>query len=273
MAPTPSLDSLDHEALQNWLPRALRGQEPLPRLTPDESLHIAIERLEKTLKPATRASVRDASLHWVREFCARGDNDSTYVEELLALASTFKIHDATPLLSELASADNRLTQLEPDVRLAVLAALVDLSPPQLPEFWEDILQRSPKDYAALALSGLLAINPDRAVRLLPSMPDTELSGRSAVLKLDLAWDDLPPKDRFRFVDEIQKVLPLSGDRFAAPVRAWLDVKRSAGSESAGLRKAIAAEDLRAALAKKLGPEADPRELSPKLRTSSNRNAA
>jgi len=62
-----SIDDLNHDEIRAWLERALRGQEPLPRLTPDEFPHLGILRLEKTLKPATRDSLRDGALQLVRQ--------------------------------------------------------------------------------------------------------------------------------------------------------------------------------------------------------------
>ncbi len=215
-----SISELSHNEIRDWLSRALRGKESLPRLTPDESPHLGILRLEKTLKPAARDSLRDACYELVREFCVDGIGDAAYVEELLALTSAFKKPESVQLLAQLVDRFPQLPQTSDEVRLAVLAALVDTPPPQPPAFWQGVLKQDPEKYAGLALSGLLATHPAQAINLLPAMPDTERAGQAVALKLDLTWDDLPPKKRFQFVQDIQAKVPQCGSHFAGPVMTW-----------------------------------------------------
>ena len=89
------------------------------------------------------------------------------------------------------------------------------------------------------------------------MPDTERAGQAAALKLDLAWDDLPPKQRHRFVQDIQAVLVRCGSRFVGPVRAWANSKIAPRGPEAN-------PGLWDALRKSLGPEVAPRTHTPKL---------
>lgn len=219
-----SLNDLSHGEILAWLERALRGQELLPRLTPDESPHLGILRLEKSLKPAARDSLRDGCLQLVRQFCAEGRGKTAYVEELLCLASAFKSPESVQMLAQLARDFPEFPGICVEVRIAVLAALVDTPPPQPPEYWNHILKQAPEDYAGLALSGVLATNPAEAIRMLSALPDTERVGQAAALKLDLAWDDLPPRQRFQFIQGIQAILPQCGSRSAGAVRAWADSK-------------------------------------------------
>lgn len=252
-----SIDDLRHEEIRRWLERALRGQEPLPLLTRDEFPHLGILRLEKTLKPATRDSLREGALQLVRRFCADGQGETAYLEELLALVSAFRDPEAAQMLVRLAEHFPDVSQISTEIRLAVLAALVDMSPPQPVEFWARIFRQDPEQYAGLVLSGMLAINPACAIELLPKMPDTERAGQAAALKLDLAWDDLPPKQRHRFVQDIQAVLTRCGSRFVGPVRAWANSKIAPRGPEAN-------PGLWAALRKSLGPEVAPRTHTPKL---------
>ena len=252
-----SVDDLNHEEIRNWLERALRGQEPLPLLTRDEFPHLGILRLEKTLKPATRDSLREGALQLVRRFCADGQGETAYLEELLALVSAFRDPEAVQMLVRLAEHFPDVSQISTEIRLAVLAALVDMSPPQPVEFWVRIFRQDPEQYAGLVLSGMLAIDPACAIELLPKMPDTERAGQAAALKLDLAWDDLPPKQRHRFVQDIQAVLTRCGSRFVGPVRAWANSKIAPRGPEAN-------PGLWAALRKSLGPEVAPRARTPKL---------
>ncbi len=253
-----SIESFDHEEIRAWLKRALRGKEPLPLLTRDEFPHLGIVRLEKTLKPATRDSLRDGALQLVRQFCVDGCGETTYMQELLALTAAFKQPEAVQMLARLADNFSDSPHISTEIQLAVLAALVDMSPPQSVEFWVRIFNRDPEKYAGLALSGVLAINPARAIELLPKMPDTERAGQAAALKLDLTWDDLPAGQRPRFVRNVQNVLRRCGCRFAGPVRAWVDLKEES-------RPANVNSGLFAALFESLGPaEVDPRWRSPRL---------
>jgi hypothetical protein len=234
-----SIDERNHEEIRAWLQRALRGQEPLPLLTRDEFPHLGILRLEKTLKPATRDSLRDGALQLVRQFCADGRGEIAYLEELLALTSAFRNPEAVQMLARLAEKFPHLSHVTVEIRLAVLAMLVDTPPPQSVEFWDGILKQDPEKYAGLVLSGVLAVNPARAIELLPAMPDTERAGQAAALKLDLAWDDLQPNQRSRFVWDIQSVLAQCGSRFAGPVRAWVNSKEEPRATTANPSLSVA----------------------------------
>jgi hypothetical protein len=222
--PVP-INDLSHEDICAWLKRALHGQVPLPRFSPDESPYLGILRVDKQAKPAARDSLRDGCLQLIREFCAEGRGEASYVEELLALASAFRIPEAVELLADLARRFADLPGISVEVRLAVLATLVDTPPPRDMAFWETMLAQDPANYAGLALSGVLAINPEQAVAILPRLPDSERMGQAAALKLDLTWDGLPSKGRFQFVEDIRTILPRCGQIFANSVRVWTDSKQ------------------------------------------------
>jgi hypothetical protein len=177
-----SINDLGHKDIQAWLKRALQGQEPLPRLTSDESHYLGVCRLEKTLKPAARDSVREGCRQLVRQFCADGSGQPAYLEELLSLASVFEDPETVNELSALVQESPKFPNLPAEVRLSVLATLVDTPPPQSAEFWEAILRKNSRTYASFALSGVLAIDPERAIAMLPSLPDDE------------QWDRPPPSN-------------------------------------------------------------------------------
>ena len=125
-----TINDLSHEDIRAWLKRALHGNEPLPRLTPDESPSLGVLRLDRELKPAARDSLRDGCLYLVREFCADGRGEVSYLEELLSLASAFRNPEAVEMPAKLATRFPELPDLSPEVRLAVLAALADTPPPR-----------------------------------------------------------------------------------------------------------------------------------------------
>ena len=259
MSATDSINGLSHEDIRAWLKRALQGREALPRLSPDESPYLGVLRLEKQLKPAARDSLRDACLQLVREFCAEGSGEKSYVEELLALTSAFKNPEAVEKLANLPVRLPELPHTPVEVRLAILAALIDTPPPRDLAFWEKILAQDPENYAASALSGVLATNPEQAIAMLPCFPDSEPLGQAVALKLDLTWDELPPRERFQFVRDIQAILPRCRQRFAAPVQVWADSKRQT-------RTVAANPSLFAGITQILGPDSSPRTRNPRLCT-------
>ncbi|MGA2659725.1 MAG: hypothetical protein ABSH34_19635 [Verrucomicrobiota bacterium] len=257
MNATVSINDLGHEDIRAWLKRALQDQEALPRLSPDESPYLGILRLERELKPAARDSLRDACLRLVREFCADGSGEASYVEELLALTSAFKDPEAVYMLAELAARFPELPRTSAQVRLAVLATLVDTPPPRDMAFWEMMLGQDPQRYAGMTLSGVLGTNPEQAVAMLPRFPDSERLGQAAALKLDLTWDDLPPRERFLFVQDTQAILPRCGRCFGGPVQAWTDSKRRT-------RAVAASPSLPAGITRILGLESSARTLNSRL---------
>jgi len=215
-------DELTHDQIRQWLDRALRGQESLPHLTNDEPSYLAILRLEKSLRPATRDSLREGCRQLLSQFCLRGEGETEYLHQLLGLATTFNNWENAQMLAELAYRFPGLTEPSHEIRLSVLSALVDMSPPQTLEFWDRVRQQEPEHYGLLALSGTLATHPEEAVEILPQLPDDPHTGGAAALILELTWDDLPPDRRFRFARAVRTILGRCGSNVAAPVRAWAD---------------------------------------------------
>lgn len=266
MMNTPiSINDLSHEKICIWLKRALRGEEPLPQLTADEHPHLGILRLEKTLWPTTRKSISDGCLELIRQFSADGLGDDAYLQELLFLTAGFKNPEAVRILVQLARRFLKMPKISVEIRLAVLAALVDTPPPQPVAFWDDILKQDSEKYAGLALSGVLATNPAQAIKMLPAMPDAERAGQAAALKLDLTWDELPSKQRFLLVQDVEAILPRCGSHFASPVAAWMASKQTAITVNSNPK-------LRDALVRKLGPDSAPRYRTTKLGLDSRSGA-
>jgi hypothetical protein len=218
-----SIGLLNAGQILDWLDLALRGQQALPRMIADEQPHLSIFRLEKTQEMATRQSLRDACNILLRRFCAAGDGDTAYLQELLSLAARLKTPESVPMLVALANRFPVLPVLALEIRYAVLAVLVTGSPPQDYDFWHRILQQD-RRYAGRALSGALASNPMQAIQMLRDMPDSERSGETAAAKLDMAWDNLPANQRGQFVQVIQNALPHCGVQFAKPIKAWVTSK-------------------------------------------------
>jgi hypothetical protein len=253
------LNNLEHTEMQSWLKSALVGSETIPLLTPDESPYLAVLRLERHLKPHARDSLRDACRDLIGRFCAQGQGDLAFLQQLLGLASAFRDPETVAMLANLATRFPTLPHLSREIRLAVFATLVDTPPPQPPDFWAEILSQDPQTYAALALSGVLATHPMQAVQMLRAMPDTESMGRAAALKLELASDNLPPDKRFQFVQAVGRVLARCAPRFAGPVEAWVASQQSSRAPNPRI-------GLVAALGDALGDENSPKVVSARLRS-------
>ncbi|MGB8352941.1 MAG: hypothetical protein WCD79_03560 [Chthoniobacteraceae bacterium] len=215
------INGLDHEEIGAWLKNALCAREMLPKSTPDEFPHRAILRLERELSPATRDSLRDNCLRFVREFCVNGNGDPAYLEELFSLTAAFNIQEATLALAQFASRLPEIKNITMRVKLAALSSLADMTPPQPYNFWNKILKQDPEHYSGVALSGALATAPFEALSMLPFMPRTKRAGQVAALKLDLSWDDLPSKMRSQFIEKIKMAVAFCNPNFAEPIETWV----------------------------------------------------
>lgn len=220
-----SIDDLNHAQIEAWLVAALRGEKPLPRITPDEAAHLAIVRLEQSQQAPTRRSIEAACLNLLRQFCRAGEGEKEYLKQLLALAAQLRIAESIALLVDLRHRFKALPDLPLDIRLAVLAVLTMGEPPQSYEFWLAVLREDKTNYAARAISGALAWDKMQALHMLPELPDSARLGSSTMLKLDLAWDNLPFEMRDQFVAAVQATLPRCGAQLAGPIAEWANGKR------------------------------------------------
>ncbi len=198
-----SINDLNHAQIEAWLGTALRDQQPLPRLTPDEAAHLAIARLEQMQEAPTRRAIEAACNNLLRQFCRAGEGEKDYVKQLLGLAAQLKTAESIPMLVDLRHRFKELPNLELEIRLAVLAVLTMGVPPQSYEFWYAVLQEDKINYAARAISGALAWDKMQALQMLPELPNNARLGSSTMLKLDVARANLPVEMREQFVAAIQ----------------------------------------------------------------------
>lgn len=252
-----SIDILKHQEIINWLRRALNGKETLPRLTTDEPNYLGILRLTLTLQATTRLSIWKSCIDLLREFCTTGLGDKKYLQELLFFASAHKDPEIVPLLLLFTEKFLHDSNIDIEIRQGVLAALLDASPPQSIEFWDNILQTDKENYSGMVLSGFLEINPMHAIKLLPSMPNNENIGQISALNLDLALDKLRGSDRTEFIRKITSILKNLKPLFSAPIQLWLNSIDTPFPSSNSLNEA---------LAKSLGKDSLPRTLTTKICT-------
>jgi hypothetical protein len=218
------LNRMSHNEICSWLERALREQEQLQRLTPDEPPYLGIVRLDKEVSPAVRNSLRSGVLNLLARFCENGLEEPRYLQELLSLASVFKQPETSEILGELALRFPEQPHVSLETKFSVLEVLVDISPPRTPTFWKQIFQQEPEHFALLAFSGTLASLPFEAVEMLPGMPNSKRDGEAAVINLEIAWDDLDVHLRSHFVQEVQNVLDRCRQNFANPIKTWIGSK-------------------------------------------------
>lgn len=209
-----------------WLERALKGEEALPRFTQDESPNLGILRVEKTLESGARRYLAIGVKQLVAEFCESGEGEIAYIQQLLSLAAALPDAETVARLAKLARRFPELLQIPKEVQFAVLATLVDTPPPQFQEFWEEIFNQNRDQFAAFALSGMLAVNPDRAVEMLPLLPNRERMGHAAALKLDLALGDMTPSRRETLIESIKAILSECDPVISEPVKFYLDRLRN-----------------------------------------------
>ena len=258
------LDNLTHDEIRDWLRRSLHGIEVLPVAEPGEPPHLAVRRLSKRVKPQTRQSLRDGCIALIRESGEDGGGDPYYLVELLGLATQFETLEIIPTLANLA---RRFPQLDlPEVvRLAVLAALVDIDSPRSTEFWDEILDQDPRLYAGRAFSGLMQINPAEAIGRLPRLPDDEALGPIMRRKVAFAWMEMTPGQRGLFVEGVRGILASCQTRIADALRSWVETRDKADVAMAAPASARSKnEDLAAAIFLVLGAESAPKVTSPKL---------
>lgn len=219
-----SIDQLSGAEIVAWLQSALEGKQTLPYAMPGESHHLAIMRLQQAQRSDTRNLLVEACIKLLRQFCAQPSGASDYLEELIFLAAMQKNDTCIALLQRLAKNFAQAADLPLPIRHSILGILADASPPQSIEFWEEILQQEPVEYAGMALAGELASKPMQALHILAKMPNQTENGEFGAINLDLTWDALAVSQRGEFVEAVAQALSQCGREFAAPVWEWLATK-------------------------------------------------
>ncbi|MEM9453263.1 MAG: hypothetical protein AAGF11_03735 [Myxococcota bacterium] len=211
------LEALTKDDLRRWLGRALRGQEPLPRLTIDEAPDITVARHESDLGSLVRKDLRTASMELMIRFideAGRATEDDDYVRALLGVVQRLGVDDAVVSLGMLAQGE-RFDAIRVEQQAAVLGALLDLRAPLDRSFWHRVAGRG--RHLALAFTGLLRLGMD-GVDVLPQISGDEIVADSLYVVLSQHARHLRPEDRNRLVGRVREV---SG-RCVAAIGAMLD---------------------------------------------------
>ena len=211
------LEALNKDELRRWLGRALRRQEPMPRLIVDEAPDITVARHEGDLGSLARQDLRTASMELLIRFidgAGRATEDDDYVRALLGVVQRLGVDDAVVPLGMLAQSEG-FDAMRVEQQAAVLGALLDLRAPLDRSFWRRVAGRG--RHLALAFTGLLRAGMD-GVDVLPQISGDETVADSLYVVLSQYARHLQPEDRNRLVGRVRGV---SG-RCAAAIGVMLD---------------------------------------------------
>ncbi len=242
------LDGEGYDVVLKWLEKALRGQETLPVVVPDETPDQPILRWERKLSKMTREDLREAALTLVKRFVKNpgeeGDN-SGYVAALLRLAKGFGLEEITTDLHRLASNKDAFATLpEPQVK-AVLYALLDLNAPVPPEFWTQLAETLPDHLGVIVVSALLEQEGGyrTVAQVLKRLPDEEAVADSLYVALDQHALSQAANEaaKARVVETIQSAAPDYHAEIRKAVEEWAEehaVPRERETQEFATKKSI-----------------------------------
>lgn len=215
------LDGQRFDAILAWLERALRGQELLPKIVPDETPEGPILR-ERRLSSPTREDLRQACLTLVRRFVHDPREEDGYVMALLRLATGFQLKETITDLYTLASDRPTFAALHANQRWAVLSSLLDLRAPVSLEFWKDVAASEPGQHGVMAVAGLLTHGYHSAFQLLPSLPDDETVADALFVVIDQHAGLLNSDERGNMVNAASEILPACPPHIQAALNDWIE---------------------------------------------------
>jgi hypothetical protein len=216
------LDGRTFDAVLAWLERALRGQEALPRVVPDEPPEEPILRHERTLATMTRQDLREACRVLVRRFVRQPADSDDFVAALVRLARGLELVEVAPDLHALAGDEARFAGLGAAQQKVVLTALLDLRAQLPPAFWQDLVERDPARFGVVAFSGLLRRGSDCALRMLPLLPDDERIADEVFVVLGQHAQMLNAVEREKLVASVRSTAPDARPYVRAALGEWAD---------------------------------------------------
>lgn len=214
------LDGLRFDDIFAWLERALRGQELLPMIVPDETPESPILR-ERRLSTQTREDLRQACLTLVRRFVREPRDEDGYVMALLRLATGFQLRETVTDLHSLTSDREAFAALDANQSWAVLSTMLDLRAPVSLDFWKEIATRGPGQHGVIAVAGLLTHGYHSALQLLPSLPDDETVADALFVVIDQHAGLLNSDERGNMVNAAAEVLPACSPHIQAALNDWI----------------------------------------------------
>lgn len=247
------LAEMNAQTMKGWLLRSLQGRESLPRATADEPPHISLLRLDRGAEPSVRRLIYQGLTDLLLALCDSKTEDVRYIEELLGFASGFQDQNLTEIVARCAEKTSTFSNHPLAARLTILSYLVDNRPSNARTFWKDMLAQDQR-YIGYAISGLLWSEPQEAVLLLPSMPNTQIDGEATVLKLDIYFQSLHQDQRLEFLGLVDGQIGRCGMLFSSPLKLWIEEEY----RKAHRRQRSINPTLEGALERELGRDSKPR---------------
>ena len=218
---TEALNRMSYQVLRAWLTAALGGRVALPRLGPDEPVHLGILRIEGELDKPTRRDLAKACQELVYELARTAGGDPDWIDALLQVAVGLGLESVAPALIRLAEAFPTSPTTSGSTKRKILAALVDLGTPPPVPFWKALLEQNPRDFAAPAISALLRVAPAIAVEVLPSLPDEQSVADATTILVEQAADRLDDRERARLVERVRRVVAACSPTMRTSLSEWL----------------------------------------------------
>jgi hypothetical protein len=216
------LNALSYGELFAWLLGALQGNQPVPRLSPDEPSYVGILRLEADLDKPTRRDLARACAELVHGFARTGAGDVESVRSLLRLTAELGLDSVAGPLACMAEKFPGLPEVSGTIKGLVLATLVDLKEPQPVEFWRAILNQDRQAFAGTAIAGLLARNPSMAIDLVPTLPDDQNIADAIAIVLEQVTDQLAAAQRGEVYAHVRRVLSRCSPMMRGSIQEWLE---------------------------------------------------
>jgi hypothetical protein len=182
------LNGLPAKRVTAWLEDVLAGRRVLPVGMPGDDAADTLVDLESCLDDLARRAFHDAVRKLVQQNVKHNEPDSLRL--LLRVAVQCEYHS---IGRDLAALGTRTPQcfdaLPPDSRCRILSAIQDLHVTLAPEFWEKLARRDAALYGGIAFSALVAVDPARALSLLPQLPpESDALTDVFEIHLPLAWN-------------------------------------------------------------------------------------
>lgn len=242
------LEGKPFEVILTWLERALRAQEPVPMIVPDEMPEAPILRLERSLSGITREDLREACRVLVRRYIREPQDNDSYVGALLRLAKGFNLMDLVTDIHTLAANHDLLLSLPESQIKSILFALLDLRAALPLEFWKSIASALPGTLSLIAVSGLLGHGYEPAMRVLPALPNEQAVADSLYVILKQHARSLNSTEVEKMAATARQYQSACKPQIKLALEDWLDDHAAATTAPAGANASTSRSALNTALA-------------------------
>lgn len=227
-SPVPAEAMLKHlegksfEDILAWLERALRGQELLPLVVPDEPPWAPVVRHERQLDNRVRGDLREACKTLLRRFVRTTQESDDYLSALLRLAHGLGLQELSADLYTLAANDAAFSPLPPAQQRLVLYALLDLKAPVGDPVWLHVAATYPH-LGVIAISGLLHHQGfPAAMPAVADLPDDKAMADSLFIILHQHASKLDPVDVKEMAKAVREVARQCKPQIQEALRDWLE---------------------------------------------------